>query len=1075
MPAKNSRALDLWLVALCLVFSGAGSLVLEVVWSRSLKLVFGSTTLAIATILVAYMLGLGLGGLFGGRIAKKTRSGVRIYGLFEMAIAIYAIGVPHVLDLLPWVNATFLADLGFWPSAMARFTIVLLFLLLPTLMMGATLPILVAALAREHGDLARRVGLLYGMNTLGAVVGVVGATFVLFPWLGLYKSNLFGAGLDFSVGAVAAFVLAPRLARRAAEAGEGRAGSTIETSSKQALHTPRPRRFSLPVLSYALVGFTSLAYEVSWTRALAMITGASIYAFAVMLAAFLTGIALGSLFFRRYFDRLKSPQAAYALGLAVLGILALGTMLSFGMLPGLFVTLIKTFGLEGSTVVIGALVVSFLAMLGPTLILGALFPLLIRSVVEPGGDTSRVVADVYFINTIGSASGAFAAGFLFIPLLGLQTTMALLMAINFATAAVILMWQSQWRGRARTAFAAALGVAAVLVVAFPPFWDATRMTKGVYYTPDEQLTFGLELEEYEGLEIEEMLYYKDGLNTTVSIHRSPGGVNLRLGGKPDASLGDMSTQTLSGHIPMLFGPPATKALVIGYASGVTTGAVALYEPERVDVVELEPAVMEASRFFDPYNHAPQENPRVRVIVDDGRSFLHTTDEIYDVIISEPSNPWISGASNLFTREYFELAREHLAANGRLLQWIQLYGMDGEALQSVWRAVRAEFPYVYGFLANTDDVDFLMLATNEPLSLEDLPLWEHIPEPAREDMRRVQVFSTGDLWSLMQITPGEIDSLIGDLDGPINTDDSMLVELRAPWTIYNDAFEHLGAIERFESGLLGVLDEDERARVPPRLLGELAHSYITVRRNSRIGQVVLQAAVARGRTGAASAAVAEAILRDGTLEPGERNQRAQAVLEEGLALDPQDPLARSLRARLRYSAGDLPGALDDINVALAVDPRRFPMQQLRVRILGGLGRVREAWEEAQTILARNLADLHAGLYADSAPAAAASGEFEKALELMTKFLEVNPHAEREWQIVAQIHEDLGDRDAALAANANAERARRNFTVLLHRAALRHAHFGSAKRAIEILEGVVARDPSNVRARDEIARLRRGERL
>ncbi|NJN64803.1 MAG: hypothetical protein HC882_07920 [Acidobacteria bacterium] len=808
---------------------------------------------------------------------------------------------------------------------------------------------------------------------------------------------------------------------------------------------------------------------------MSMITGASIYAFAVMLAAFLTGIALGSLIFRRYFDRLRSPQAAYGLGLAFLGLLAMGTMLSFSMLPGLFVTLIKTFGLQGSTVVLGAMVVSFLAMLGPTLVLGALFPLVVRSSDVPGGDTSRVVADVYFVNTIGSASGAFAAGFLMIPILGLQATMSLLMAINFLTAALILFWQQQWTGRTRMVLGGGLVAAAALVIAFPPFWDARRMTTGVYYTPDQQITFGIPLEPYEDLEIEELLYYRDGLNTTVSIHRSPGGVNLRLGGKPDASLGDMSTQTLSGHIPMVFGPPAKKALVIGYASGVTTGSVSLYEPERVDVVELEPAVMEASRYFDPYNHAPQENPRVRVIVDDGRSFLSTTEEIYDVIISEPSNPWISGASNLFTQEYFELARERLAPDGRLLQWIQLYGMDGEALQSVWRAVRSEFRYVYGFLANTDDVDFLMLATNTPLALDDLPRWETIPEAAREDMRRVHVFSTADLWSLMQITPEEIDLLIGDFDGPVNTDDSMFVELRAPWTIYNDAFEHLGQIERFEDGVLGILEEGEIAALPPRLLGELAHSYMTARRNQRIAESMLKRAVASGRTSAAAATVAEAALRDQTIDPEARRARAFQILDESLSVDPGDVTASSLRARLRYNAGDLQGAFADASAALAMDPLRFPVQQLRVRIIGAMGHAREAWAEAQKLLGRNFAELHSSLWSDAAPAAAASGDLEAARDAIMRYLAVNPHAEQEWRILAQIHRDMGNQGASVVADANAERARRNMTALMHRSALRQAMFGSAARSIPVLESVVERDPSNVRARTELEKLRRGEKL
>lgn len=1064
--------MDLPLVALCLVFSGAGSLVLEVAWSRMLKLVFGSTTLAIATILVAYMLGLGLGGLWGGRLARRVQRGIRLYGLFEIAVGLYALAVPHFLDLLPSANGAGLAGLGFWPAALLRFAIVMLFLLLPTLLMGATLPVLVAALARERADLARRVGLLYGMNTLGAVAGVVGATFLFFPWLGLYRTNALGAALDLGVGVLAAFVLAPRLTSRTVRPSVEPEQASPEGTAEGGV--PGNRRFSLPLLAYALVGFTALGYEVAWTRALSMITGASIYAFALMLAAFLCGIALGSLIFRRFIDRWAFPRAAFGAGVGLLGLLALATVLSFSALPGLFVLFIELVGFQGSSVILGALAVSFLAMLGPTLALGALFPLVVRSCAAPRGETSRVVADAYFLNTIGSASGAFAAGFLLIPGLGLRHTMGALLALNFATAALVVVWQREWKGPRKALAAGAAGAAALLVLVFPPFWDAARMTTGVFYNPDRQITFGIPLEPYEDHRTEEMLFYKDGLNTSVSVHRAPGGIALRLGGKPDASLADMSTQVLAGHLPFAFGGPVRKALVIGYASGVTTGSAALYEPERVEAVELEPAVIQASRFFDPYNHAPQENPRVRVIVEDGRSYLASSSERYEVIISEPSNPWISGASSLFTREFFRLAREHLAPEGRLLQWIQLYGMDSEALLSVWRALRAEFRYIYGFQAAAHDPDLLLLATNEPLGPEDLPRWEALPGAVQADLRRINIFSTADLWSLLQITPREIDTLAGDASGPVNTDDSMFVELRAPWTIYNDAALNLRQIDAHRNGVLAILDRAGEPALPPRLLGELAYSSLARRENMQISAAALARAAAAGRTGAAAATVAEAILRDQDLAADQRPARARALLDEALATDPQDVTARSLRAALRYYAGELPGAYEDASAVLAADPERFPIRQLRVRVQGAMGRFPEAWSDARPLLSPGLADLHPSLWSTASPAAAASGDLAAAAEAMQRFLTLEPHSEPEWRILGEIQRSRGRAGLARVAEANAGRAGRNTTALLHREALRQAAFGSPENARRLLETVIARDPSNQRAREELERLRRGER-
>ncbi|RMF75962.1 MAG: hypothetical protein D6738_02525 [Acidobacteria bacterium] len=1063
ISARRSRT-ELYLVALGLLFSGAGSLVLEVCWSRLLKLVFGSTTLAVSTILVAYMLGLGLGGLFGGRIAERMRNGVRAYGVFEIVVGLYAFCVPPILHWLPRVSASLLEPLGFWPAAFLRFAVVLVLLLVPTLLMGATLPVLVASLVRGREEMADRVGLLYGVNTLGAVLGTLGATFVLFPAFGVLRTNAIGASFDLAVGLLAVFVLAPRF------------GAVRAAGEPAAEAAPRPAgRWNPFLIAYGVVGFSSLAYEVAWTRAIAMITGASIYAFAVMLAAFLTGIALGALVARRWFDRVPAPRALFAAGLGLLAVLAIGTMVSFTALVDLFTLIVQWFGMEGRSAVLGALVVSFAAMLPPALVLGALFPLATRAAVAPGEAPSRVVADVYFVNTIGSALGAFAAGFALIPRLGLQQAVALLIALDLLVGIALLFAQRGWTGRPRLALAAAMGVLAVLVVVRPPFWDREQMTRGVYYKPDLAMTFGIELEPFERFEVEKLLYYRDGLNTTVSVHRSPGGVNLRLSGKADASVGDMSTQVLSGQIPALFGPAPRRALVVGYASGVTTGSVALHESvERVDVVELEPAVMEASRFFDAYNYHAQDDPKVRVIVDDGRRFLAYAPERYDIIASEPSNPWISGASNLFTREYFRYAREHLTERGRLLQWIQLYGMDAPALRSVLRALRAEFTHVYGFLAERDSSDFLLLAMNDPLGVGDLPEWDDLAEPVREDLRRVRVFGTADLWSLMVLSPRQIDELLASGEGPPNTDDNMFVELRTPWTLYNEAAEMHAFFDRFDTGVLELLGHDELARLGPERAAALARAYWAGRNQRRIGERLFAEARALGPSAELLALEALVALRTPGKDETVRRARALRLLDEALARDPRCFAARFERARLAYREGRLEAARADIDAALAIDPGQFQAADLAIQIHGALGDVERAYRLGEGQLARGLGDLHGYLYFHTAPAAAATGRLERAEELLRRGLEISPYSPREWDILAAVYREMGRADDALIAQANSRRAATNSLRLFHRHALRYARFGSIDRAREMLERVVAADPENTRARRELALLRQGRR-
>ena len=261
MTASNDRLARI--VAACVVLSGVASLALEVCWSRSLELVFGSTTLAITTILIAYMLGLALGGWLGGRYAGRLRNGLRAYGLMEIAIGVYAALVPFALDLYPALHRGVLAELGFWPAALARYVLVLLVLLLPTVLMGATLPVLISGLVREREQLADRVSLFYGMNTLGAVLGVLGVTFISLRTLGLFGTNLAAAGLDVAVG-----IVALSLARGRAAAVEAPA--------------PAPEaalgRWDPVLLSYSLVGFTALACEVAWTRCASKSRASSVWA-----------------------------------------------------------------------------------------------------------------------------------------------------------------------------------------------------------------------------------------------------------------------------------------------------------------------------------------------------------------------------------------------------------------------------------------------------------------------------------------------------------------------------------------------------------------------------------------------------------------------------------------------------------------------------------------------------------------------------------------------------------------------------------------------------------------------------
>jgi len=1055
----------LWALAACFFLSGMGSLALEVVWTRELRLIFGSTTLAASTILVAYMLGLGIGGLLGGRVAGRIRDGVRTYGWIEIAIGLYALLVPWLLLVLPALNRGLLYGMSFWPAALCRFLVALFLLLVPTVLMGATLPILVAALVRRDPRVGGSAGLLYGLNTLGAVAGVFVATFVLFPRLGLTWTNWFGALLDIVVGMLALTFVARRVAA-------WRPAPPDEVAAV-AVATPP---LALPVWAllgtYATVGFTALLYEVAWSRALSVVLGSSIYAFSSMLGAFLTGIALGSLLFRRWIDRTANPLALLEMGMVALAVLGLATTLTLPHLPSLLLAWIASNGLGSGGIAAAQVGLSMLAMLPPTLVLGGLFPLVTRLLASATRDAGDAVGKVYFANTVGSASGAFCAGFVLIPILGLRDTLALGAAVNLAaTGTLLLVTRRTARGRAAALLA--LGAAALLLVVPIPF-DRVALTRGVFRSPESVLDFGLPFLPLEGITAQELLFYRDGLNSTVSVERDGGILALRVNGKIDASnFGDMPTQVLLGQVALLFGPPAKKVLVIGYASGVTVGSVARHpEVERIEAVEIEPAIAEASRFFDRQSGRPLEDPRVALVLDDARSYLAATRDKYDVIISEPSNPWMSGVSNLFTREFFRIARGALAPGGRLLQWVQLYSLEPRALYSIFAAIRSEFPYVYGFAHAQDSPDLLLLAMERPLTRADLPRWEDLPPGVRADLQRIGNFSTLDLWSLVRLLPEDVARLAERAD-VVNSDDNLHIELDTPWMLHEEtvlpnwaAFDEVA--QRGPLPLLEGLQEP----LGPEALGGLALAYAERRGASAVATETLKASGARGRAGrsiAAAVLLARALDTSGGLSYEDQS----ASLDEALAIAPGDPEILRLRAELALEAERYAQALAEADAALAVQPDELRAQAVRVRALTGLERWGEARAALAPLLTSPLIQFDPELQQLEGRLDLATGRPEDGAGALQRYLrDENSNWVEGWLLLGQAHEQLGRMPEATVAWRNAERTSRNQAILLHRQARAAAWHGDDDASASLLGMVLTLDPDNAAARAELDALKPG---
>jgi spermidine synthase len=1007
-----------------------------------LRLAFGSTTLAISTVLVAYMLGLGFGGLTAGRRAARIRNGVRAYGWVELCIGVYALFAPTLLGWIPEIGAAWLYGLDFGAASLVRFALALVLLLFPTFCMGATLPLLVRAVVHEaDGRAGRRIGLLYGLNTLGAVAGVLLTSYVLFPLLGLRGANYFGAGLELAVGALALVFIAPRVtvAPAVAAAPTGGTAPAVAPSTRDS-HRLRPGRW-LPLLAYGAVGFTALVYEVSWSRALSMVMGSSIYAFSSMLAAFLLGIALGSVLIGSRLQRLRDPFLVYALGIALLGLLALLTVFLIPHLPSIFTLWVGTFGVQTGWLIAVQLVLSILVMLPPALVLGALFPLL-AGVLAEDESASVATGDVYFVNTIGSAAGAFAAGFFLIPNLGLRGTLGAAVALNLAVAAVLLLGSGKARMGRRVLLASFPALAAVVIAIYPPPLDPEALAEGAFQS--DRLSKGVvdPSEILIGVRGMELLFYRDGINTSVSVHWYGGSYSLHVNGKVDgSSWDDMPTQILSGQVATLFGKAPEAVLVIGWATGVTAGSVARSPVQRIDAVELEPAIMEASHFFDHVNGRPLEDSRVRVILDDGRTHLLYGRDRYDVIISEPSNPWMTGVSDLFTAEFFQAARATLRPGGRLLQWLPAYGIDWEEMTSILAALRSEFPFVYGFAIDRQNPDLLVVASLEAFSIDSLPRFESLPAPIRKDLERADIYSTAQLWSLLRLLPEDVDALAGRAK-VVNSDDNLVVELRTPWTMYAGVPEQNWAFtSEFNAGILPLLENSPEA-MDPEFVGELALAYL--RRNMwGVSETLMQRAPQAAHTIVARALIARA---RGELDAAGVLSLLDAALEE----HPGAHELRVRRAQMRLSAEQFEPALEDTRIALLRQPDGPRALKVRAVALMGLGRL----EEAQTALAR----LHPSEYSARRPnlwmlagrLALALGDPNRAIEEFERYVETNPQETYGWDQLATAYEAAGQLE-------NAARARRNCGRVFYQGGLEAIKKGDSTQAAQLFGWALKFDP------------------
>ncbi|MGH9791603.1 MAG: fused MFS/spermidine synthase, partial [Candidatus Acidiferrales bacterium] len=665
---SNVSRLTVLLVLLCFFLSGAAGLVYQVAWGKALGLVFGNTVYAIATVLAVFMGGLATGSALLGRWSERHANPVALYGWVELGVA--ASGVLSLAGLagvrLLYVGSYPLVE-GWMPALIAlRFVGAALVLFVPAFLMGGTLPIMVRGLTRNSAELGARISRLYWVNTLGAVTGTVGAGFWLLPQLGLRQTMLFAAMLNIVAGFIALAASRFRLVAPSPAAGGDDQTSTpaIQSAPLGVAAAPPAVASQLSprwlLAAFALVGATAFAYEVAWVRLLATHLGSSTYAFTVMLAVFLTGIVLGTVAFELWLKLgRRVTLGTFAATQTLTAASALVFLYFYDRFPELLPRVLRLGGANFENLLLAQFEVSAAAMLPAALVFGFNFTvvmLLIAGRPEASGRHGAAVGRAYAANTIGAIVGAVAAGFWLVPAVGSYRLVAFTAIVNLVLAGALALRHSSHATLSLATQGLLLG--GCILAAGGAFYDRALATFGtmVYWDyHDEKLTLA------EMAATTDVVFVKDGLNATISVTRAENYVAVRTNGKVDASPHDSVTQLLVGHLGAAFHPAPKRVLVIGFGSGMTVSAVSRHpEVQRIVCVEIEPAVIEASQYLGLLHRGVVSDPRLEIVLDDARNYLLTTREQFDLIVSEPSNPWIAGVSALFTDEFYREAKMRLA-------------------------------------------------------------------------------------------------------------------------------------------------------------------------------------------------------------------------------------------------------------------------------------------------------------------------------------------------------------------------------------------------------------------------------
>ena len=789
---KTSRLI----LSIAIFLSGVCWLVFELVWSRYLTLIFGASVFAVTSVLACFMLGMALGSWLLGRLADRLGSEKLLIWL-NLGIGIYGLLSPWIFAAIANLNIVIFshASADLFLKNSLRFLLSFIVLIAPTFAMGGAFPFMVKLLTRKIEGVGQETSTVYWVNTIGGALGAFITGFALIRFFGLNTTTMLAALVNLAVaGLLFVFLRTPKAKETSFVVEKSKEKRKAPTQASSTSTSPTRMR-TLILVIFGVSGFTSLAYEVFFTRVLTLFFRDSIYDFAIVLTTFLTGLALGSFVSGKLLEKTQRPLSILAMAEGLVGLSAILSLWLIGQLPYIagylqsMPTLYSQYGSAYWTVVtVIKFGYAFGALLLPTSLLGMTFPLVNRLWVNEMTHLGKDVGLLNGINTLGSMLGALLAGFLFIALFGTQNSIILTALLNIGLGVILMIASDTPR---KYALVAGAVLTAVLMLFLVPPWDKLRMST-LILDPNQPLEESLSL-----------LYYHEDAYGIISVAdviplQTKVLTTNRLYSQNTSVMSGLEDHRRLGHIPLLLHPNPREVLVIGLGAGITLRGVSEVPGlESIDCVEISEGVKKAAQYFAVENNDILENPKIHYIIEDGRNFISTSPRAYDVIIADIFFPMSSGSSALFSSEHFKASRAHLKPGGLMVQWLPAHQLSMDEIKIITRTFQSVFPHTsiwYGMIGSSTPV--IGLAGSEQKLEIDLTTLEtryknttfaaNLKDTNLDDPVILMSNFIMEGNALHKLTEGQ----------PVNTDDHPIIEFTNPLIYENFATRGTDNLLRF---------------------------------------------------------------------------------------------------------------------------------------------------------------------------------------------------------------------------------------------------------------------------------------